>query len=56
MWGGYSPKVYDGEFLKMQCQFIEEELAGATVLTDNHFKWGKANFHSVKFVTMVARR
>jgi hypothetical protein len=56
LWGGYSPKVYDGEFLKMQRQFIEEELAGATVLADNHFKWGKANFHSIKFMTTVAQR
>ena len=26
-WGGYSSKVYNGEFLKMQRQFIKEELA-----------------------------
>jgi hypothetical protein len=56
LWGGYSPKVYDGEFLKMQHQFIEEELAGATILADNHFEWGKANFHGVKFVTTVVWR
>lgn len=53
LWGGYSPKVYDSEFLKMQCQFIKEELAGATVLANNHFKWGKSNFNSMKFVMTV---
>lgn len=56
LWGGYSPKIYDGEFLKVQREWMESHLAGATVLADNHFEWGKQRLHGVKFVTNIKRR
>jgi len=56
LWGRYSPKIYDGNFLKMQQDFIDLNLSGAVVLANNHFEWGKSKFHRVKFVMTLAWR
>ena len=48
-WGGYSPKIYDGHWLKVNKEWLEEKLNGATVVADNHFLWGKKNLKNVKF-------
>lgn len=49
VWGGYSPKTFDGHWLRVQREWLEEELAGAGVIADNHFVWGTKNLHRVKF-------
>ena len=41
MWGGYSPKVFDGNFLELFWDFFEEDLKGAGIVADNHFEWGQ---------------
>lgn len=41
LWGGYSPKVFDGDFFKVNQDWIEQSLAGDPVLADNHFEWAK---------------
>jgi hypothetical protein len=52
LWGGYSPKVYNGDFLKSHKDWLDEYLAGATVITDTHFAWGKT-LEKVKFITPI---
>src|SRR4051812_1720583 len=37
-WGGYSPKVYDGQFLTITQNELNEDLHGATVIADTHFE------------------
>jgi hypothetical protein len=56
LWGGYSPKVYDGDFLKLQRDWLETNLKGAVILADNHFEWGKTGLNGVKFVTIVKHK
>ena len=49
IWGGYSPKVYDGDFLSINQNWIEENLNEAEILADFHFKNGEKLFKNVKF-------
>lgn len=51
MWGGYSPKVYDGHFLELYRNWMEKRLKGAGVIADQHFEWGAKNLKEVKFFT-----
>lgn len=44
---GWTPRR---DFLKMNQDWIEQSLTGATVLVDNQFKWAKKHTHSIKFV------
>jgi hypothetical protein len=37
VWGGYSPKVFDSDFMASQRQWLEENLAGTAILADTHF-------------------
>lgn len=34
LWGGYSPKIYDGTFLELEKEWFEKELNGAVVVGD----------------------
>lgn len=54
LWGGYSPKIFNGDFLKIQQEFMETKLKGAVILANNHFSYGQTGFHSVKFVTTLS--
>jgi hypothetical protein len=47
-WGGYSPKVYDGDFITTHRDFFEDQLTGAAILGDQHYSMGKT-FGNVKF-------
>jgi len=38
IWGPYSPKTYDGDFLKMNSSELSTELKGTTVVADCHFE------------------
>ena len=40
IWGGYSPKVFDGDFILLTKDWIEEKLSGVASIGDNHFKSG----------------
>lgn len=55
IWGGYSPKVYDGDFLKINQDFIEEKFNGATIIADYHFEKGKELFHNVNFLVNYSK-
>ncbi len=49
-WGGYSPKVYDGDFLMINRSWFEKRLKGAGVVADQHFELGR-NLKRVTFYT-----
>lgn len=56
LWGGYSPKTYDGHWLRAQRAWLEKKLKGAGVVADNHFHWGVENLHNVKFFCNTRKR
>ncbi len=56
LWGGYSPKVFDGDFLKIQQEWLDKKLKGAVVLADQHFEWGKKQLKKVRFITPIKRK
>ena len=49
VWGGYSPKTFDGHWLRDHKEWLMENLDGAAVLADNHFMWGKKHLKNVTF-------
>ncbi len=49
VWGGYSPKLFDGHLLEAQKRWWEKRLRGAVVVGDGHFTWGRENLHQVTF-------
>ena len=51
LFGGYSPKLYDGHFLQHQAQTLEEECAGATIIADEYFCAHANIVPGVSFVT-----
>jgi hypothetical protein len=55
LWGGYSPKIFNGDFLKIQQEFIETKLKGAVILANNHFSYSQTGFHSINFITTLSR-
>ena len=56
LWGGYSPKVYDGDFITANKEYIESTFEGGVVLADNHFRSAGRGFKKVKYYTNIARR
>lgn len=51
IWGGYSPKVYDGTWLEIMKDNLEDILNGAVILADSHFSAGKRLFQNITFLT-----
>jgi hypothetical protein len=49
VWGGYSPKTFDGHWVRAYKEWLEDELGGAGVVADNHFSWGERNLKKVHF-------
>jgi hypothetical protein len=49
VYGGYSPKTYDGDFLKIVRRSFEKKFENAVFVGDNHFLWGVKNFKKIKF-------
>jgi hypothetical protein len=49
LWGGYTPKLYDGNFLELKKDCLERKLSGAEVVGDQHFDWGRAHLEGLKF-------
>jgi hypothetical protein len=52
LWGGYLPKIHDGDFLKIYASQLSASVPGAVVVADCHFKWGKSNINGLKFITL----
>jgi hypothetical protein len=51
LWGGYSPKIYDGTWLEINKDELENTIPGAVILADSHFSKGKKLFQNIKFLT-----
>ena len=51
IWGGYSPKVYDGHWLEINREWIDDNMTGGVVVGDCHFAAGKTMFENVTFFT-----
>jgi len=55
--GGYSPKVYDGHFLKLMKEDLLSKFIGGVVLADNAFEYGKKLLgKDIKFYTNITTR
>ncbi len=51
LWGGYSPKVYDGTFLELFQDTFKKNSKGAVIVADQHFVNGNKLFTDPKFLT-----
>jgi hypothetical protein len=49
--GGYSPKLYDSEFLDAHKSDWEQQFSGSTIVADEHFRRGGEEFKEVTWVT-----
>jgi hypothetical protein len=54
LWGGYTPKLYDGHFVEDHRDEFEKEFTGAAMLGDQHFTYGAKFVESVKIFTPKA--
>jgi hypothetical protein len=56
LYGGYSPKLYDGGFVNIQRRDWEARLLGSTIIADEHFRKAGQSFHDVTWVTPYKER
>ena len=47
VWGGYSPKVYDGEWVSVMKQTLAVDLFGGHVIADTHYETANHSFQSI---------
>lgn len=52
--GGYSPKLFDGHFLKLKKNELKKNFKDGVVLADSHFSMGRSLFKKIKFHTNIA--
>jgi hypothetical protein len=51
MWGGYTPKLYDGHFVEVKKEEFDEAFEGSAMVGDCHFKYGAKFVEDVTFYT-----
>ncbi len=51
--GGYTPKLFDGHFLKLEKEDLEEKFKNAVIGADQHFEYGAKNFRNIEFIIPV---
>ena len=58
LWGIRSPKLYDGDFLKLQKEELENLFSGTMVVADGHFEWGRKtnNMKGVQFLVPYSKK
>jgi hypothetical protein len=56
VWGGFSPKFYDGAFIEQKHHTLDRKLAGAYVIADHHFASGQAFLKKVTIMTQHSKR
>ena len=49
IWGRYSPKVFDGNWLNINKQQLVELFRNRVFVADCHYEWGKENLKGIKF-------
>jgi DDE superfamily endonuclease len=47
IWGGYSPKIYDGHWVNMMKHTLVKEYSGARILGDCHYETGNSAISSI---------
>lgn len=55
IWGGYSPKVYDSDFLAIQQEFFQEKFKDVGLFADQHFEYAQRMFGDVTIFTPVKK-
>ena len=55
VWGGYSPKVYDGDVLEIFKDWIDQRLKGATIIGDQHYASAQKQFKKVSIQTATRK-
>lgn len=55
MWGGYSPKIHDGQFVHTKKRYFEKRLANAVIIGDQHYSSGNKTIQRVKFQTPIRK-
>ncbi len=55
IWGGYSPKMHDGEFLQLKKHYMEKRLIDAVIIGDGHYTKGNKIFKRLKFQTPIKK-
>jgi len=56
LWGGYSPKVSDNEFLKLKNEIFIEKYENAVFVADHGFSCGNQLFSNIKFHVKYVER
>jgi len=54
VWGGYSPKVYDSDLIKLAQYEFKQKFKGAAIISDNQFGSVSKVFQDPKFYTNVS--
>ena len=55
-WGGYSPKLYDGDFLKSHSDEVNLLFCGAGVIADCHFELGPKYCNQVTWIMLHSKK
>lgn len=55
LWGPYSPKVYDGHWIRDNKRLLKIKFHDDRVIADNHFSWGRDNLHHPRFYATYAK-
>ena len=55
VWGGYSPKVHDSQYISLTSTWWEEHLDNVAVIADEHFAALKHRLTHIKFFTPIRK-
>jgi hypothetical protein len=55
VWGGYSPKIHDGQSFKINRHWVQANLGGATIIGDQHFSGLDKAFTDIHFHTPIRK-
>ena len=53
IWGGYSPKLYDGHATVFLEDWLSEHLVNGVIIADQHFEWAAKKLNCVRFCTPI---
>lgn len=53
--GGYSPKTFDAHFMEIQHDWLEENMRGAGIVADQHFRPADATFDTIEWYTPIRK-
>jgi hypothetical protein len=57
VWGWYSPKYFDGHFLRDHRKWFEKHLHHDRIAADNHYSWGRTHLsHPVVYATYKRKK